>query len=130
MISARTALPLDWLDRYWSNELGNAPADLRAGTLRLVPSAQTQVHVLVTPDGAAIIGLPQLIEPGTQAGPTERLQPSFWADKWKVPLNQLTFYGPGSLSYVTEASFKPATRPEVNLLRRADDVLHGQTQGS
>jgi RimJ/RimL family protein N-acetyltransferase len=113
-------LPLTKLDRFWATELGCDPADLRATRVRLVPCGQRQIQVLATPDGAVVIGLPGLI--GRAAGyPVEQLlTPQFWAKCFEIPLAQLTFYGPSSLSYVTKSAFKSQPHPFVRLLRRRD----------
>jgi RimJ/RimL family protein N-acetyltransferase len=120
MLTIRTTLPIVQLDRYWAQELGCEPSDLRQGTLRLVPCGQRQVQVLVTPDGAVVIGLPSLLEPmaGFTAG--QLLDPQVWAEQFKVGLDQVTFYGPSSLSYVTAEAFKAQPHEFVRLLKRRD----------
>ncbi|MBA3531649.1 MAG: GNAT family N-acetyltransferase [Ardenticatenales bacterium] len=115
-----TTLPLTKLDRFWASELGCEPADLRATRARLVPCGQRQIQVLATPDGAAVIGLPQFIERAAGYPVDRLLAPQFWAERFNLPLSQLTFYGPSSLSYVTEQAFKPQPHAFVRLLRRRD----------
>ncbi len=120
MQSTRLTLPLEKLDRYWAQELGCEPDDLRQRHLRLVPCGQRQVQVLVTLDGAVVIGLPSLIEPVAGSTTAQLLDPRFWAERFGVGVEQITFYGPSSLSYVTEEIFKPHPHAFVRLLRRRD----------
>jgi RimJ/RimL family protein N-acetyltransferase len=120
MQTRSSTLPLTKLDRFWATELGCAPSDLRTGRVRLVPCGQREIQVLATPDGAVIIGLPELIERAAGYPVEKLLAPPFWAERFHLPVTQLTFYGPSSLSYVTEQAFKPHTHEFVRLLRRRD----------
>lgn len=115
-----TLLPLQQLDRFWATALGCAPADLRAGTVRLVPCGQRQLQILATPDGAVVIGLPHLIEPAGSATIEALLQPRYWAERFGLSPEQLALYGPGSLSYVTPHTFQEQAHPFVRLLKRRD----------
>jgi RimJ/RimL family protein N-acetyltransferase len=122
MQTTRLTLPLAKLDRYWAQELGCEPNDLRQRHLRLVPCGQRQVQVLATPDGTVVIGLPPLIEPVAGSTPAQLLDPRFWAETFNIQLEQLTFYGPSSLSYVTQETFKAHPHPFVRLMRRSDSA--------
>ncbi len=120
MQTTKTGLPLAALDRFWADELGCEPRDLRQGEVRLVPCGQQQIQVLATPDGAAVIGLPHLIGQATGASVSQVLDPAFWAERLGVGRERLVVYGPSALAYVTATAFEPLAHPFVRQLRRRD----------
>lgn len=120
MHTLESRLPLAPLDRFWAEQLGCAPRDLRGGVTRLVPCGQRQIQVLATPDGAVVIGLPHLIAVAGGATVDALLSPAFWAESVDLPAPLFTFFGPSSLSYVTPRTFRPARHGAVRLLERRD----------
>ncbi|MGH2543530.1 MAG: GNAT family N-acetyltransferase [Ardenticatenaceae bacterium] len=120
MQTLERVLPVAELDGFWSQELGCAPDDLRAGDVRLVPCGQWQIQVLATPDGAVVIGLPQLIACAQGATTAQLLDPQFWTAQLKAPRQRITFYGPGSLCYVSARTFEPHSHAFVRMLKRRD----------
>ena len=120
MQTTQLSLPLAKLDRFWAHELGCDPADLRAGKLQLVPSGYRHIQVLVTLDGAVVIGQPSLTTQAKHATLKQLLDPQFWAAKFNQPLHRIAFYGPSSLSYVLRRYFQPQNHAGVGQLRRQD----------
>lgn len=120
MQAIQTTLPLSQLDRFWANELGCEPSQLRTPGVHLVPCGQRQLQIFATPDGAVVIGRPDLLAHAEGVAVGALLDPAFWGARLGLPLESLAFYGPSSLSYVTPATFTPIEHPFVRLLRRRD----------
>jgi RimJ/RimL family protein N-acetyltransferase len=85
-----------------------------------VPVPQRQVQVIATPDGAVAIGHPWLVRHAQGASIDNLLDPQYWATLAGLPLAKVAHFGPGSLAYVTRATFRQARHAAVQLLRRED----------
>lgn len=115
-----TRLPYSDLDRFWAESLGFDATDLRSGGVRLVAAGQRQVQVLATPDGTVVIGHPAIIYYGRSATVGQLLDPTYWAGRLELPLDKVAHFGPGSLSYVNQATFQQPRHASVQQLRRED----------
>lgn len=113
-------LPTTDLDRFWADSLGCDPADFRTGGVRLVSVGQRQVQIIATPDGTVVIGHPGLIRFAQNVSVEHLLDIQFWATQFDLPLDKFAHFGPGSLSYVTCATFRHPRHAAVQLLRRED----------
>jgi RimJ/RimL family protein N-acetyltransferase len=120
MGATMTRLPITDLDRFWAESLGCEPTDFRSGGVRLVAVGQRQVQVIATPDGAVVIGHPGLIRFAQNIATEQLLDPIFWATQFDLPLSKMAHFGPGSLSYVTRATFHHPRHAAVQPLRRDD----------
>ena len=108
------------LDRFWAEALGCAARDLREGMIRLVPSIQRQMQILITPDGGVVIGPTPHLYHGAEATTSQLLDPRFWAACMGVPVTRLTHYGPSDLSYVDARCFTPQEHHDARQLERSD----------